>query len=293
MTVLWILLGVGVLGITTLLLESIREGRDFVITHYRIPSLKHEIISDGASEVPLKAILITDLHDKEYGVKNEKLVEAVGATKPDMILIAGDMIIAKNGRTPDVALNLIGELSKIAPIYYGNGNHEQRVKEDIEKFGEAYERYRESLRDRGVHVLENDTTQVTIRGRKIYISGLEIPAHYYVKGQYGRVQKGEITDLLGEKPEGYHILLAHNPVHSDAYVQWGADLVLSGHLHGGIIRLPWIGGIITPQVQLFPKYSGGMYKKDYATIVVSKGLGEHTVKIRFLNKPELVVLEIQ
>ena len=102
----------------------------------------------------------------------------------------------------------------------------------------------------------------------------------------------EIEERIGERSgDTYRILMAHNPAYMDVYWEWGADLVLSGHLHGGVVRLPLVGGVITPQMQLFPRYSGDMYKgKDGQSCVVSRGLGTHTVNVRLYNMAELVSL---
>ena len=94
-------------------------------------------------------------------------------------------------------------------------------------------------------------------------------------------------------PEAFHILLAHNPVYFDTYAAWGADLTLSGHLHGGIIRIPGIGGLITPQAQLFPKYDRGLISVNGKYMVVSAGLGEHTVPIRIFNPPQLILITVE
>ena len=93
--------------------------------------------------------------------------------------------------------------------------------------------------------------------------------------------------------DAYHILLAHNPVYFEQYARWGADLTLSGHLHGGIIRIPGIGGLITPQARLFPRYDRGLFEKDGKYMVVSPGLGEHTVPIRIFNPPQLIGIVIK
>ena len=104
----------------------------------------------------------------------------------------------------------------------------------------------------------------------------------------------QLKDELGncEEDGAYHILLAHNPVYFKQYAAWGADLTLSGHLHGGIIRLPLIGGVITPQAKLFPRYSAGKYEIGEKWMIVSRGLGTHTIPIRFNNKPELSVIHL-
>ena len=102
-----------------------------------------------------------------------------------------------------------------------------------------------------------------------------------------------VTACIEKEAADYEILLAHNPVYFDAYKKWGADLVLSGHLHGGIIRLPGIGGLITPQAIPFPKYSGEMTTEGEQTIIVSRGLGTHTINLRFLNEAEMIVIHLR
>ena len=113
---------------------------------------------------------------------------------------------------------------------------------------------------------------------------------------YGRFRQPDMSDeyiseLLGDNnKECYNVLIAHNPMYFDYYERWGADLVISGHIHGGIMRLPYLGGVISPQIRLFPKYSGGLYTINKAKMILSRGLGTHTIRFRFFNPPELVVV---
>lgn len=103
----------------------------------------------------------------------------------------------------------------------------------------------------------------------------------------------EIQKCIGaSEKEHYKIVMAHNPVFADAYMKWGADLTLSGHLHGGLVRIPGLGGVISPQIKLFPKYSGELTSEGEQAVVVSKGLGMHTICFRFCNPAEMIVLQI-
>ena len=102
-----------------------------------------------------------------------------------------------------------------------------------------------------------------------------------------------MKERIGEPAGGYQILLAHNPAYVPVYKEWGADLILSGHLHGGVMRIPGIGGVIGPDFTIFPKYSGDIYREGDATIVVSKGLGVHSIPVRLFNPAELIVLEME
>ena len=145
----------------------------------------------------------------------------------------------------------------------------------------------------GVHFLENGSVLLKEDDCRIRISALELPLATYTKFKKYRVTEQDVTACIEKEAADYEILLAHNPVYFDAYKKWGADLVLSGHLHGGIIRLPGIGGLITPQAIPFPKYSGEMTTEGEQTIIVSRGLGTHTINLRFLNEAEMIVIHLR
>lgn len=278
-------------------MESIREQWNFNVTKYQICTSKI-----NPHMKPKRMIFLSDLHNHEYGQNNIRLLQAVKAACPDLILIGGDMLVGKRGRSAKAALQFVSQLPKIAPVYYANGNHEQRMKENPEKYVRVYERYREILQNAGVHFLENDSLELHLDGFHVRLTGLELPMETYEKFKYSHVRKEDIVLQVGEirkemldsaeeEESVYEILLAHNPTYYSAYKEWGADLVLSGHLHGGIARIPGWRGVITPQAFLFPKYSGEMTEEDGQTIIVSRGLGTHTINFRLFNRPEMVVLE--
>lgn len=272
-----------------ILMEIIREITTFKVTHYEIvsPKLKKKM---GEKKI----IFISDLHNYSYGKENGKLLRAIERENPDMILSAGDLLVGDKKKSSEPAEKFIKFLTKKFPVYCGNGNHEQRMKEETDKYGEKYVTYKEHIVKAGACLLENNSVLLNWEGKKVRISGLEIPLGYYRKFSRKKLDVKEIEDSLGRADEEtFEILLAHNPVYAETYAKWGADLILSGHLHGGIVRIPFGRGIITPQVCLFPKYSGGMYEIGEKTIVVSKGLGVHTIPIRLFNQAEVVVLHIK
>ncbi len=269
------------------LLESKRECKSFVLTHYHITNPKLNKLTEDK-----KVIVLSDLHNKEYGEKNIRLLDAIRKEEPDMIWIAGDMLIGKCDIPADTALYFMKEVSKIAPVYYGNGNHEQRLRDFPEFYGDTFSGYKEELLQAGVIFLENQNMDIMLGDNIINIAGFELPNSYYKKGKKYKFTREDIENTMGSSSDKYQVLLAHYPGFAKVYANWGADLVLSGHLHGGIIRLPFIGAVITPQVHLFPQYSGGHYRYKDKDIVVSKGIGEHTINLRFLNKPEVIVLHI-
>lgn len=290
-----IALGAACAGVVCM--ESIREQWNFNVTKYQICTSKI-----NPHMKPKRMIFLSDLHNHEYGQNNIRLLQAVKAACPDLILIGGDMLVGKRGRSAKAALQFVSQLPKIAPVYYANGNHEQRMKENPEKYERVYERYREILQNAGVHFLENDSLELHLDGFHVRLTGLELPMETYEKFKYSHVRKEDIVLQVGEirkemldsaeeEESVYEILLAHNPTYYNAYKEWGADLVLSGHLHGGIARIPGWRGVITPQAFLFPKYSGEMTEEDDQKIIVSKGLGTHTINFRLFNIPEVVVLE--
>lgn len=271
------------------IVEWIREIVTFQVTHYDIQSDKLNKLTHER-----RIVFLTDLHNNSYGKNNEKLLGAVKCQKPDLILLGGDMLVGKSDISTKIAEEFVKKLTEICPVYYANGNHEQRMKIYPERFGIKYQEYKTSVEQSGVQFLENEHIDLVFDACPIQIHGLEIPREGYKKFRKTFVSLEQIEERIGKADSSkYQILLAHNPIYADTYLEWGADLILSGHLHGGIVRLPGLGGVITPQFRLFPKYSGELTVKDGKSVVVSKGLGTHTIKIRFLNPAEMVVLHLQ
>lgn len=269
--------------------EWMREIHSFKITHYNVTSSK---LTDLKKEK--KIVFLSDLHNYSYGENNEKLIRAIVNESPDYILVAGDMIVGKRGESTSIAENFMKQLPKICPVFHANGNHEQRMKEFEDIYGDSFYKYENILKQAGVCCLTNEKIQLDWDGLAVNIYGLELPHKKYKKFEKQVVKKEDIEGLI-EKPEEteYNIMIAHNPTHMDMYFEWGADLVVSGHLHGGVVRIPYIGGIISPQFKLFPKYSGEMKRVGNKIAVVSKGIGIHTIKVRLLNPAEVVVLHIK
>lgn len=243
----------------------------------------------------LTFVLLADMHNHVYGPDNEQLLDAVEAQKPDAVFSAGDMLIGHSEHSFMPALELFQRLrEKKLPVFYGNGNHEYRMRMDTKIYGSMYQEYAKGLRDCGVILLENQSIPFEKNGLEMRIYGFELDGKYYQKLHQEHFQTRELTEALGTpNREIYNILLAHNPVYFAQYADWGADLTVSGHLHGGIIRIPGIGGVISPQVKLFPKYDAGHFEKDGRDLVVSRGLGTHTVNIRIFNPAELSVIHLR
>lgn len=268
--------------------ESMRECRRFRMTHYDLNTSE-----DRREKQESRIIFLSDLHNKVYGCQNDILLEAIRKEKPELILIGGDMLIGKKNAPSNHALELIRQLPEIAPVYYALGNHEQRLKRDVEKYGNVIYYYKKELVKAGVHFLENASAEISLSHKELRVTGLALPLGSYEKGKCASVSCREIERLVGLSDQTrYQVLLAHNPVFVPAYKEWGADLVLCGHLHGGVVRIPGWRGVITPRASLFPKYSGEMRREDNTAVVVSKGLGTHTVNLRLFNPAEVIVLHL-
>lgn len=287
----WIL-SVGTAGFLFVCLESIREQKSYRVTNYTV---KHKKLRFSTKEQVI--VFLSDLHSHVYGQHNDVLIEDIRRQKPNLILVGGDMMVGRKEPVSKETVSFLCRLPEIAPVYYANGNHEQRMKE-TKSYGDLYPSYKKKLMKAGVHFLENETEEMILDGQKIQITGLEIPMPAYEKFKKYVLNEEDIRKCLKEKitkknyADTFRILLAHNPVYFKAYKKWGADLTLSGHLHGGIFRIPGFRGVITPQAFLFPKYSGEMTTEGEYTIIVSKGLGTHTVNFRVFNRPELVVVRL-
>lgn len=269
------------------LIEMIRELRDFRVTKYRICSQKLNGIKKEK-----KIIFLSDLHNRMYGEENERLLESIRNQHPDLILIGGDMLVRKDGNFYDKTVHFLAKLPGICPVYCANGNHEQKLKELPDKYEQSYEEYKKALTASGIHMLENASETVKLEEVPVKLSGLEIPLGAYARFGKKELSLKEITDRIGEHGDDYQILLAHHPGYMKEYLAYGADLILGGHYHGCVVQLPGIGGVISTNFTLFPKYSGGIYQEGEQTAVVSRGLGTHSVPLRLWNWPELIVLEL-
>ncbi len=260
-------------------------------THFH--KVYYRLSSEKISK-PVKFVLMTDVHDKVYGKNNSQLLSAIGEEQPDGILIAGDMLTARTleeGGYKDVSLKLLSGLTEQYPVYYGLGNHESKMSWNRKSFGQQFEAYMDALEALGVVVLRDQFCE--LKDVPIRIYGLDMEQMYYKRLEQAPMNDHYIAGKIGLADETYYnILLAHNPTYFDKYALWKPDLVLSGHVHGGLVRLPFLGGVISPALKLFPKYDGGKFVKDDAVMILSRGLGCHSVGFRMWNPSELVVIEL-
>lgn len=234
-------------------------------------------------------VLISDLHNKVYGNHNKKVIEAVNNANPDFVIIAGDLVTshAKEKMTP--AIELIHDLSRNYKIYYAMGNHETKIRTDIKHFGNSFEEYKKQIQSSQTVILQNEN--VCLQDYNVMISGLELDRYYFSRFKKRELKIETLERNLGKCQKDYcNMLIAHHPDYFEEYEQWGADFVLSGHVHGGIMRLPFLGGVISPSYVLFPKYDGGIFKIKQSIMLLGRGMGAHTIPFRFFNPAELYVV---
>ena len=228
---------------------------------------------------------VSDLHNAEFGENNSKLIELLSQTDPDIIVLTGDLIDSRQTDI-DIALTFAREALKIAPVYYVSGKHEARVRK--------YEDLKMGLAEEGVIVLENQIVEITREEESITLMGIEDPSFRedYLFGDAESVARQAIEDIQNES-DGYKILLSHRPELFDLYVETEMDLVFSGHAHGGQFRLPFIGGLVAPNQGFFPEYDAGLFSEGITNMIVSRGVGNSIIPVRFNNRPEIIVVELK
>ena len=266
-----------------------RYERDCLVTE------EYRIVSEKIHGPGKTIVFLTDLHNKEFGEENSRLLEAVRKVKPDAVLFGGDGMVAKRGNSDvRIPLTLLTELAKEFPVYCGNGNHECRMLWKADVYGSTYKNYRAALENAGIRYLSNGAADLD---SDIRIYGLDLPKSAYLP-RSGEIPAGLLKDALGEPdPEKFHLLLAHSPLFFEEYAAWGADLTFSGHFHGGTIRLPIVGGVMTPQYQFFYPRCAGYFElpgseKEKSRMIVGRGLGTHSINIRLNDKPQVVVVRL-
>lgn len=256
---------------------------------------------------PVRAVLLADLHQAEFGTDNSELITRIAALEPDVILIAGDMITA-GSEDLDYAVGLCERLMAIAPVYFGLGNNENETVygsdlnadfflENSGLLGDSPENFEPlvkdnslltGLRDAGVVIVQNESVITTVNGNKIEIGGIStnLSSFWPNSGQF-------VYRFAESDSDHFKILISHRPDPVMEYIAgYRLDLVVSGHTHGGIVRIPGKGGLLSTEGGFFPEYDAGLFESGPMTMIVSRGLGEHGVIPRIFNSPELVVIDL-
>ena len=242
-------------------------------------------ITDSQLPPEFRIAQVSDLHNAEFGEENEHLINNLAGSKPDIIAITGDLVDAQHTDIA-AALSFAEKVVQIAPVYYVTGNHEASLSQ--------YDELKTGLETAGVIVLEDEAVQLEHNGGFITLIGLSDPNFTIRSNIFDEVPamiSTKLNDLMEDKT-GYTILLSHRPELFDTYVSCGVNLVLSGHAHGGQFRLPLIGGLVAPDQGFFPKYDAGLYTDGNTNMIVSRGIGNSIIPLRFNNRPEIVLVEL-
>ena len=305
----WIFLGIDILLVIFVVINIVDINR-FEVRRVKLGTKK---LKKGEK---ISFVYISDLHNHRFGKNNDTLLKSIQNQNPDFIICGGDMMTAKPGKNNKNAVSFLRRLLEKNVVYYALGNHEHRAGIYPETYGKMYDEYFTAIASENLKILDNTTLAEPSSG--VEIAGITIDRSYYKRFRKIKMEPAYVKETvagvdvmassnasvqgkdehngkkISDSENPYRILIAHNPDYGDTYFETEYDLFLSGHLHGGIIRLPFIGGIASPSFRLFPKYNGGLYKSPTGEKYgyVSCGLGTHTVPMRFLNPGEVTVIEI-
>lgn len=228
----------------------------------------------------LRIVHLSDLHAAEYGEDNGEFFDAIEAAQPDLIAITGDIIDGSSDETEMArerayVADTVTRLAAMAPVYYVTGNHEWVSPWKTELF--------RLIADCGATVLHNEYVLLASGGESIVLAGVDDP-----NGPYDMKTPAElVAEIRENEGDKYIVMLAHRHDRMDMWAELGVDLVLCGHAHGGMVRLPFTDGLYGPGRVFLPTYTSGVYTEKNTTELVSRGVGG--MKMRFLNNPEIIV----
>ena len=244
------------------------------VSRYEAASEKLPESFDGFTIVQL-----SDLHGAQFGSDGTALAEKVRELEPDMIALTGDFVTDEGDL--DAVRQLVSELSEICPVYFVSGNHE---------FGSGLaQKVRQIMTDAGVKYLSNEFVSIDRGEDSIILGGVEDPLAYA-----DMIDPPELARRMNEAdPAAFKVLLGHRNYWMEEYPDLPVDLILSGHAHGGLVRIPGVGGVIGTDRSLFPDYDAGEYDNGAYTLIVSHGLGHSVPVPRLLNRPEIVVVTLR
>lgn len=256
------------------------ENNSIGITTYRISSEK---LPEGFDTY--RIVQLSDLQSKMFGRDQRPLIRKVEKLRPDLIVVTGDLADA-NHYNEEASLQMMAGVAKIAPVYFARGNHEFATK--------GYAELEVKLLEAGVHVLQNQLEPLPLGDGVIRLVGVDDPI-------FNKKEDGDVAKMVShleqafqdnEHPEAYTILLSHRPELFHVYAEYGIDLSLTGHAHGGQFRVPFLGGVYSPEQGFWPNYSEGLHQSGDYSLIVNRGLGNSTFPQRIFNRPEIVLVEL-
>lgn len=261
-----------------------REKKKFRVKEY---CLNLDKVPEGKK---IRLALIADLHGVDYKDRYARLLGTLREKQPDAVLLAGDMICRGRLEAALKAETFLCRLAEEFPVFYGMGNHETSEREKQMPWFLDYENH---LIRSGIVCLHNEASVFCVKELPLQIYGLEIPHRFYKKPFPPCFRMNDLTARLGSPdPDKINILIAHHPLFADTYLSWEADLTVCGHYHGGVWRFSEHAGAISPLLHPFPRYCCGDYRRGNQYLVVSPGMGEHTMPLRVHNPRELIFINL-
>lgn len=261
------------------------EKAEYIVENLKIPKEFNDF----------NIVQISDLHNKSFGKNNKNLIKVIDELSPNIVVITGDLIEGSSNNF-DISLNFVNDISKKYDVYYIIGNHEQKA--SIKKYKDIYEEYLKKVSNTKAKILDNKYVRLKIKDSYINLYGFTVPFECYTymlsKHEKRYIDKYYMDETLGNINNlEYNILLAHNPFFFEEYSKWGADLVMAGHVHGGIVRIPKLGGLLSPNREFFPEYDLGKYTINNSDMILSKGLGGSKILSRINCRPEIIKITLK
>ncbi len=280
---MWLELSVGFASLcvgVSLYSNNVISTRSYTVKNSKIPQS-----FDG-----YKILQLSDLHNKRFGRNQEYLLSAINKHKPDAVVITGDIVYRNYTRSGNESrvkkvIPFVKKASRRYPLYYVTGNHE------VESGHGEY--LWKTLEDHGARLIHGKTVDIVRNNEKIALIGAWDPFHYGKRRAYDGLER-ELKTLCDEKQDCFRVVLSHRPEILDVYARCGAELVLTGHAHGGQIRIPFTPqGLFAPDQGVLPKYTEGRHVKNGTEMIISRGLGNSGFPQRLFDRPELVLVTLK
>ncbi|RJX38827.1 metallophosphoesterase [Paenibacillus pinisoli] len=256
------------------------QNNSIVVTTYKVASAK---LPDGFDSY--RIVQLSDLQSKEFGKEQRPLIRKVDKLDPDVIVFTGDLVdqVHYDG---EASFKLMEGLVKIAPVYFVRGNHEQASRE--------YEELEERLLALGIHIMKNAHEDIPLGDGVIRLIGVDDPTYNRQGDGDADKMNAHLAEALADADGSYPftVLLSHRTELFPVYAENGIDLSLTGHAHGGQIRIPFKGGVFSPGQGMWPEWTEGMHEIGDSAMIVNRGLGNSSFPLRLFNQPEIVVVEL-
>lgn len=249
----------------------------------------HKVASDKlpSGYESYRIVQLSDLQSKEFGRDQRPLIRKVSKLSPDIIVVTGDLVDSHH-YDGEASFQMMKGMTGIAPVYFARGNHEQGAKE--------YDGLEPRLLELGVHILDNQYEDIPLGNGFFRLIGVDDPVFNHKGDGNADKMRMHLDEALADAEDAsapFTVLLSHRPELFPVYAEYGIDLSLTGHAHGGQFRIPFKGGVFAPGQGMWPEWSEGSYQMENSMMIVNRGLGNSRFPVRLFNQPEIVVVELK